>query len=207
MLNERQMQIFEIVHKWGKKYVKNLNCSKTCVIQPIHIFLTGNGGCGKSHLVQTINNALNKLLSYNTNNLEKEKLLLLAPTGIAAINIGGSTIHFALKMPLHDFGKTVSRLSDSSRSTLTQLLSDISLIIIDEISMVSNVLLSYIHQRLVESFGFSSDLPFANKSVIAVGDFYQLPPINSKPVFFPFFDQLINLSQLWQCFKIGERTD
>ena len=123
------------------------------------------------HLIQTIYSALNKLLSYSTNTLEKERVLLLAPTGIAAVNIAGSTIHSALKIPLHDFGKNVSRLSDSNRSALRQLLSDISLSIIDEVSMVSNVFLSYIHQRIVELYGCSSDVPVANKSVIADGDF------------------------------------
>ena len=57
------------------------------------------------------------------------------------------------------------------------------MIIIDEISMVSNVLLYHMHLRLIESFGCSDYKPFVVLSVIAVGDLYHLPPAGGKPVY------------------------
>ena len=60
---------------------------------------------------------------------------------------------------------------------------NLKVIIIDEISMVSNKLLLYIHQRLTEIFGTTNNAPFAGISIIACGDFYQLPPIQAKPVY------------------------
>ena len=55
------------------------------VIKPLYLFITGNGGCGKSHLA--------KPLSYHSGEPETPKVLLLAPTGVAAVNVSGNTIH------------------------------------------------------------------------------------------------------------------
>ena len=61
------------------------------------------------------------------------------------------------------------------RSKLRNKLSEVGVIIIDEISMVANLLLLYIHQILVEIFGCSCDIHFGGISIIVFGDFYQLP--------------------------------
>jgi len=57
------------------------------------------------------------------------------------------------------------------------------MVIIDEISMVSNYRFRHIHQQLYEVMNISYDIPFAGLTVIVVGDLYQLPPIRAKPVF------------------------
>ena len=93
------------------------------------------------------------------------------------------------------------------RSMLRHKLSELCVIVIDEISMVSNKLLLHIHQRLVEIFGFAYDLPFAGISIIACGDFYQLPPIQQKPVYADFNDLMLNISHCWRYFKIAELTE
>ena len=69
----------------------------------------------------------------------------MAPTGVAAININGATIHTALNIPISQFGKTLSPLSDKMRSSLRNKLSDLKVTIIDEISTVSNDLLFHVH--------------------------------------------------------------
>ena len=87
---------------------------------------------------------------------------MLAPTGVAAVNIDGVTVHSALSIsPDRNFGKCLPRLSDKMRGQLRNKYSELSVIIIDEISMVSNKLLLHIHQRLVDIFGCSPDKPFA----------------------------------------------
>ncbi|XP_057305364.1 uncharacterized protein LOC130642292 [Hydractinia symbiolongicarpus] len=196
--------------KWlpYRTYVKGLACNAHHKIKPIHIFLTGSAGCGKSHLITTISDMLNKALSYRAGNLEKDKILILAPTGVAAINIEGNTIHSALGIPAdRSFTKNISKLSDKKKCMLRNKLSELRVIVIDEISMVSNKLLLHIHQRLTEIFGCADDIPFAGISVIACGDFYQLPPIQARPVYAEYKNSLLNLSHCWKHFKIAELTE
>ena len=81
------------------------------------------------------------------------------------------------------------------------------MIIIDEISMVSNKLLLNVHQRLVEIFGCSPDIPFAGISVIACGDFYQLPLIQQRPVYAEFDDDLFKIVELMEVMRqMGNQT-
>ena len=106
----------------------------------------------------------------------------MAPTGVAAVvNINGTTIHTSLGIPVGRYGKNLPRLNDEKRSALRNNLCELRALIIDEISLVSNLQLLYIHLRLVEIFGCSENrFPFAGITVIAVGDFYQLPSSTTK---------------------------
>ena len=79
--------------------------------------------------------------------------MLIAPTGVAAVNIHGSTVHSELGVPVGRYGRCLPKLSDKMRSSLRNRLSELFVIVIDEISMVSNLLLLYINQRLIEIFG------------------------------------------------------
>ena len=136
--------------------------------------------------------------------LDKPKVILVAPTGVAAVNIDGRTIHAALGLPVEHLWKKLPRLSDKRRTALRNKLSELRVLIIDEISMVSNLLLLYIHMRLVEIFGCSDDVPFAGLTIIAVGDFYQLPPVQQRTVYADYTDDWQNLVHLWKMFKITE---
>ena len=171
-LNKNQRNIFDVINKWARDYFKNLSAKIPHKIEPLHIFITGKGGCGKSHLIRTLYHYLTKTLSYHAKNSEKPRIMLLAPTGVAAINIGGTTIHSALGIPVGNFGKTIPKLNDKMRSSLRNKLLELRAVIIDEISMVSNKLLVYIHQRLVEIFGCSQETPFAGITVICSGDLH-----------------------------------
>ena len=132
---------------------------------------------------------------------------MLAPTGVATVNVNGNTIHSSLGIPDdRGFAKNISRLGDKKRSILRNKLRDVCVLIIDEISMVSNKLLLHIHQRLTEIFGCSPDIPFPGLSIIACGDFYQLPPILARPVF-ENYDVMLNISHCWRYFKIAELTE
>ena len=131
----------------------------------------------------------------------------MAPTGVAAINIDGTTIHNALNIPINQFGKKISPLSDKMRSSLRSKLSDLKVSITDEISMASNDLLFHVHLRLTEIFGSVNDQPFAGVSVITVDDFFQLPPVGGKPVYANYKDNWQNFNSLWKPFKIFELTE
>ena len=79
------------------------------------MFITGNGGCDKSHLIRTIYHSLTKILSNRAMSSDKPKVLLLAPTGVAAVNIDDTTIHTVLGAPVGYFGKNLPRLTDKMR--------------------------------------------------------------------------------------------
>ena len=84
----------------------------------MRIFLTGNAGCGKSFLIRVIYQCLTKTLSYGSILVDKPKALLMAPTGVAAINIDGTTIHTAFNIPVGHFGSNLPPLSDKMKSSL-----------------------------------------------------------------------------------------
>ncbi|KXJ10338.1 ATP-dependent DNA helicase PIF1 [Exaiptasia diaphana] len=139
-------------------------------------------------------------------NPELPSVLLMAPTGVAAININGSTINTALGIP-KEAGSTLKPLSDQNRTQLRLFLSELRLIIVDEISMVGNTTLLHIHQRLQEIFATPASKLFAGISIIAGGDFYQLPPIRKKPVFENFNIDTHNLCHPWHLFRMTELID
>ena len=107
--------------------------------------------------------------------LDNPKVLPMAPTGSAAININVPNI------PVGEFGKNLLSLSYKIRSTLRNWLSHLKFIIVDEISMVSNNLLYYIHLRRNEIFVTADTEPFAGLIILAVGDFFQLSPVGGLP--------------------------
>ena len=149
-MNEKQRILFELVNRWARRYVKNLSAEQVIENPPLYLFITGGAGTGKSHLIKTITASVSKTLCYGNSCIEKPNLLLLAPTGVAAVNINGTTIHSALGISIESRGLTLQKLSDTRRCKLRQDLSDVKALIIDEVSMVSNKLLLYVHQRLIE---------------------------------------------------------
>ena len=115
--------------------MKSFRCKVIKKVKSFHMFITGGAGVGKSHLIKTIVLSLNKVLEYKSGAADKPKSLLLAPTGFAAININGTTTHSALGI---NVGSKLYPLNDQQRCRNN--LSEVKLIIIDEISIVSSVL-------------------------------------------------------------------
>ena len=106
-----------------------------------------------------------------------------APTGLASYNIGGVTVHRMFLLPIEHEGKTFCywRLSKDTQKVMRTNLSSLKLVIIDEVSILSNLNLVYIHLRLEGLFG-GADW-FGSMNVMFVGDLLQLPPVNGDPVF------------------------
>ena len=137
------------------------------------VFLTGKAGTGKS-----------TFLRYICENTRK-KHIVLAPTGIAAINAGGSTIHSFFKMPFRpmlpddpDLSLTGGRIFDflKYKKSHRKLIKEVELIIIDEISMVRADMIDFI-DRVLRVFSGNMRLPFGGKQLLFVGDIYQLEPV------------------------------
>ena len=172
----------------------------------MYLFLTGGGGAGKSHLIKTIYHTAVKTFRHPPCNPELPTVLLMAPTGVAAINIDGTTINTGLAVPT-ETGDYLPAMSDQRKTQYRLSLKDLKLIIVDEISMVGNTTLLHIHQRLKEIFGTSSSNLFAGISIVAVGDLYQLPPIKKKAVFDSYKIESHNLCHPWGVFRMIELTE
>lgn len=135
------------------------------------LFLTGKAGSGKSTLLKYICNTT------------KKKYVVLAPTGIAAINVGGVTLHSFFKIPFHPLLPNDSRFSSRHiRETLKynnekkKLLHELELIIIDEISMVRADIIDFI-DKILRVYNRNMREPFGGKQLLLVGDLYQLEPV------------------------------
>ena len=120
------------------------------------------GGCGKSHLIKTVFHAVNKVFLYRSGDPAKPRVLLLAPTGVASININGDTVNSGLHIPHR--GKLLP-LNDANKAELRNKYLEVELGIIDKISMASSKLFYQIHKRLNEIFSPGQDVPFGGKSV------------------------------------------
>ena len=204
-LNAKQWRVFDVIHKWARDYVKNLSSKHVKYIKPIHIFLTGRAEVGKSHLFKAIFMSISKLLSFKGGDPEKPRILILPPTGVAAINIDGATIHTTLRI---NVGHKLYPLNDLQRGIFQKKLSEIKFIIIDEISIASSVLFYQVHQRLNAIFGVSTDLPFAGLPVLVCGDLYQLPRVKGAPIYTSTDNIKRYLSlKLWNNFKVVELTE
>lgn len=135
------------------------------------LFLTGKAGTGKSTFLHYIAQTT------------KKKYVILAPTGIAAINVGGATLHSFFKLPFHPLLPNDRRYSTQQlRNTLKynsekiKLIRELELIIIDEISMVRADIIDFI-DKILRVYSHNMRIPFGGKQLLLVGDVYQLEPV------------------------------
>ena len=143
-LNLKQRQVFEVINKWSRDYVKNLSSKVMKKVKSFHIFPTGGGGVGKSHLIKPIYMSINKVLMYKGGNQEKPRILLLAPTGVAAVNIDGTAIHTALGI---NVGGKLYPLNDCQRGILRNKLAEGKFILRGSIPIASSQRCSHILQH------------------------------------------------------------
>ena len=172
------------------------------------VCLHGGAGTGKSYTLKAIYQTLNKILNnkpgQKTNDLTT---LLIAPTGKAAHNIKGHTIHAAFHIPANQSLANYTQLSWDNINSYRSKYINLKWIICDEISMVSNYMLKFIHLRLQEIK--CNNLLFGGINIITVGDLHQLKPVMGQFVFEDYRNDYGPLAtNLWtQNFKIYELTD
>jgi ATP-dependent DNA helicase PIF1 len=128
------------------------------------MFLTGRAGTGKS-----------TLLNYFRKNTVK-RYVVLAPTGLASLQVGGSTIHSFFGFPLRAMVKNDPEIVKWSKGhSKMKIVKKMDVLIIDEVSMVRADLLDAIDESLRLNLGVNA--PFGGKQLIMIGDVFQLPPV------------------------------
>ncbi len=138
------------------------------------VFLTGKAGTGKS-----------TFLKYICANTDKEHVVL-APTGIAAVNVGGQTMHSFFKIPFKpllpddpDFSPRRIRKTLRYSAQKVKLIKKLQLIIIDEISMVRCDIIDFI-DKVLRIYSGNMREPFGGKQLLFVGDIFQLEPVVTR---------------------------
>ena len=134
-----------------------------------NIFLTGKAGTGKTTFLKFLKEHCAK------------NIIVAAPTGVAAINAGGVTLHSLFQLPFHPFIPTPRSREDllsklKYNGQRQQLLRKMELLVIDEISMVRCDVIDAI-DTILRSVRRKYDLPFGGVQLLCIGDLYQLPPV------------------------------
>jgi len=150
------------------------------------LFVTGGAGTGKSTFVKWLVHQFSG------------KVLLAAPTGIAAINIGGTTLHSLFKLPPAWITRAdIRELRDQS------VIKEAEVLLIEEISMVNANLLDGVSGRLRASRGI--DKPFGGLPVIMIGDMFQLPPVVSSKTR-PLFERIYGSAKFYNARSLLDTT-
>ncbi|WP_353988720.1 ATP-dependent DNA helicase [Ruicaihuangia caeni] len=142
-LSDEQRAVFETIEKTRE-----------------HVFVTGRAGTGKSTLLNH--------LSWHS----EKQLVICAPTGVAALNVGGQTIHSLFRLPIGLIGDRDLDQPDQLR----KLLNTVDTVVIDEVSMVNADLLDAIDRSLRQARQ-RRDVPFGGAQLVLFGDPYQLAPV------------------------------
>ncbi len=135
------------------------------------LFLTGKAGTGKSTFLRYICSQT------------KKKYVVLAPTGIAAINAGGSTLHSFFKLPFHpllpdDVKYSPRHIKETLKYTgeKRKIIRELELVIIDEVSMLRADIIDFI-DKVLRIYSRNMKTPFGGKQLLLVGDVFQLEPV------------------------------
>lgn len=137
-----------------------------------NIFLTGKAGTGKTTFLRYLNNNCSK------------NIIVAAPTGVAAINAGGVTLHSLFQLPFHPFLPTYNNKQEllsklKFNKQRQQLLRKMELLVIDEISMVRCDIMDAI-DTILKSVRRKHELPFGGVQLLCIGDLFQLPPVAQR---------------------------
>jgi len=131
-----------------------------------NLFITGKAGTGKTSFLRKLKED------------KPKNMVVLAPTGVAAINAGGVTVHSFFKFDFSFFIPGVTRYKKELKKENRELIKSLELIVIDEVSMLRADLLDKIDDALRHYR--RDDRPFGGVQMVLMGDVLQLPPIDSK---------------------------
>ena len=183
---KRQRQAMEYI---VRTVTDNPNTKAGPGTKRLRLLLHGPGGCGKSVVVRAAAHMLRQ---------SGKGVAMAAPTGVAACNINGLTLHQCLFLPV--VNRSHGRACDAPLprgphlASMQEFWAHISVLIVDELSFISRFMLDRIdqHLRLARNL---PDIPFGGVHVVFAGDLYQLPPPGGDPCF---------CSSLWTSLELCE---
>ena len=173
-----QNKVVESAIKYSRGLVKHLK-SKNSLPDPPKMMVHGGAGAGKSTVINVMKQWVHRILQASGDNPECPYILVTAPTGTAAANVRGQTLHTAFGF---SFGNEHYSLSDKKRDEKRTLLKNLRFVIIDEISMVKSDLLYQLDMRLREVTQ-KPDKLFGGVAIYALGDILQLRPCQARYIF------------------------
>ena len=140
----------------------------------MYIFLEGGAGVGKTQVANALNASINRLFrKSHTEDPNGNYTMVLAPTGIAAYHVEGNTLHSGLHININT--KELSSLNGVALARLQQKYINVKVL------FLGRELMKKVNKRLQQIFGTTSI--FGNLHVIAIGDFYQMAPVQDSYVF------------------------
>ena len=197
-LNNKQREIFTHV----------MHSLTVAPEKQICLFITGGAGVGKSVVIRVLYQALHRhFCSDAGQNPEDIRIAVCAYTGLAAYNVQGSTLHSTFCIEPNKKLK-YKKLSDDKRNTLQTKYRDLSVVIVDEVSMVGNGMLNILYHRLQE-IKCNYHQPFGGVHIILVGDLFQLRPVGDSWIFADLNEGYAPLAtNLWKThFSMFELTE
>ena len=200
-MNEGQQHLFNFVVQYALhcKLAEKNNELPTKLFQ---IFLRGGNGIGKSFLIKVVTEYLKLVLRYPNQNLDQPSVLVTVFTGKAATGMNGLTLHSLFHLPVK-----YKKPSDETLHMLRSSYQYLKVLIIDEILMIGRE--TFGHLDIALKAIMQNSLPFGGVSLLVVGQFLQLSPINQKGV-------LMELSKgsyrsfnrwLWENFQLHELAE
>ena len=203
-LNAKQRDIVMFNRMWCKNFIHKFRCGQK--LDGYRVFLSGCGGTGKSHVVRLIQRDMAYLLQHVLRPEPDQPIVLVtAPTGSAAYNIGGSTVHSALC--IND--RTRGSVSYERKCMMQVKLEHLMLLVTDEVSMIGFDFFQRMNEVVTSVKGLTGG-DWGNICVLTVGDLFQLPPVASAPVY-SMPHRVNSLNDLapngWEQFKLHELTE
>jgi hypothetical protein len=180
-LNPGQLQAYN-------KAVNSFNAyketpSEETIGKPLFMFLSGEGGTGKSVVIKTL--ALEAKIRWGRTVGYFGPVAIVGPTGVSAHNVSGATWHSVFNWTDGILSHPNAEKPADAMKRLADKLKGLRLILFDEVSMLSWQQLHELHYRchMARDSTRTPEEPFANFHIMFAGDFYQLPPVCGQPLY------------------------
>ena len=180
-LDKYQREVVNISVKYARDLVKTRKAGNRPPVPPL-LMVHGGAGAGKSTVINLVAKLVTNILTKEEDNPDQPYVLKAAFTGTAASNIGGNTLSSMFSLPFSNKSGSYHSMSTKKLDIRRVELSNLKLLIIDEISMVKSDMLYEIEARLQE-ITMKFNKPFGGVSVMCFGDLMQLKPVGGKWIF------------------------